>query len=127
MACPRCENINESIISALNSDQSPTYSQLTELLNEIKDFTSASNPHLIEPHKFFALNDHILAAIYIDYIKNRARDFYAVGVSFFGPNNDANRIASVDPYIGFDVISANLSVICLTLTTAAEAQIHSLS
>ena len=127
MACPRCNTINESVDGVLRADHSPSYSQLLSLLQEIRQFTSATYTDTPAPHRFFALNDTILAAVSVVYFKNKAREFRSVCTSFFGLENELNRITEVDPFIGFDVISANLSTICLTLQTANERGIHSIS
>ena len=103
MACSRCDLINETVEIALSTDHSPSYSQLRQLLQDIKSFTSSNYTNvskLSTNHEFFAYNDTILAAVYIVYFKNKARDFYSVAVSFFAAENPSNRITPVDPFIG---------------------------
>ena len=127
MSCERCELVNETIADTLNSDLSPNYLQLTQLLRDIKDYTSSASHSPPVNNKFYALNESIIAYLHIDYIKNKARDFYSVGAMVYSKENQLNKTAAIDPFIGYDPVSANLAMIALGLTIAAENGILYLS
>ena len=117
--CPKCNEIIEKIKHIRENLISPSYTKITESLNEIHDIIQGTQADQNTPD-FYSLEDKILIITSFKVRSNNlGRAQVKIGVAF-GGSNPSNRIVKVDPVLTSDRISAAILAAILALKTARE-------